>query len=723
MRKRLPCAGVRSLAFGGLAASVLFAMGCAAGGEGETNLVQSGAEGTQSAGAQNAESGDASEGRDLSRLRALEARPSATVFSPLSWPTPTEVRLASGRPGPAYWQNRADHSIRVRLDTEARRVEATQTITYHNHSPHTLDYIWLHLEQNLFRSDSRGTRMTPPGTRFSSEDGFDGGYEIESVSIGAQMMLDDGERSRTSAGWMTLYDAFKVYDALGKLDLPKALEPGESVSIRLEWAFDIPGYGADRLGIEDVEQGTIFQLAQWFPTPVKYDDVNGWNTMPYVGTGEFYTDFGRYEVEITVPRSYIVGATGVLQNPEDVLTRAQIDRLAEASKGPETVIIVGPDEVGSAEIRPAGDGELTWRYEAEDVRSFAWTASDAFIWDASAVQGSSVGTMAHSLYPKEALPVWETATDMLRFAIEGYNSRWFEYPYPTAINVSGRVRGMEYPMILFSRNRQSERGLYGLTTHEIGHNWFPMVVNSDERRHMWFDEGLTSFINIYSNLERYPDEEPRRGNPRAFARQMLENEPIGQPSMTYPDLVHPGMLGYLMYAKPAIALYQLREFVLGPDRFDDAFIAFINAWAFKSPQPADFFRMMEDGAGEDLSWFWRGWFYENGVLDQAVVGIEHEYEGDNENGRILAANIKLENRGELVMPVEMELSFEDGSSMIHRVPVYIWRNADAATARVRTDGRRVVGVRLDPRGILADVDASNDVWPREERRAGSRRRR
>ncbi|MBL9031115.1 MAG: M1 family metallopeptidase [Phycisphaerae bacterium] len=620
-------------------------------------------------------------------------RGAETIFSPLNLPTPSEVRLASGVPGPAYWQQQADYVIDATLDPEKRLLTGKARITYTNNSPHELDYIWVHLEQNLFRDDSLGALSTEPRTRFGNH-GFDGGVTLRSL--------------KTADGSELVY---RVYDTLARVDLPRAIAAkGGRFVFDVEWGFPIPPYGADRMGVDDCEQGPVFELAQWFPAVAVYDDVHGWNTLPYLGQGEFYTNFGDYEVSLTVPRSHVVVATGVLQNPGDTLTPTQRERWAEAKRSATAVAIVKPEEVGTPESRPEGDGPLTWRFAAKDVRTFAWASSPAFIWDAAFLPGvgpegpdGPEGTMCQSAYPKEALPLWgHKSTDDLRFSIEHYSRMWYRYPYPSAVNVNGRVGGMEYPMIVFCRERHDERGLWGVTTHEIGHNWFPMVVNTDERRHAWMDEGFNTFINYYAQLARYPDEKPNR---RGDAGQYLGGATRGeqQPMETPADFIWRGRLGFLHYEKTAVALVLLREQVLGPERFDRAFRRYIAAWAFKSPRPADFFRCMEDAAGMDLAWFWRGWFLETGNLDQAVTGVTYADGGK-------AALIALRNLGELVMPVDLRLTFSDGSVASRRLPVEVWATTNQWTAPQETGGKRLVKVEIDPDGALPDVDASNNVW-------------
>ncbi|HRJ49710.1 MAG TPA: M1 family metallopeptidase, partial [Phycisphaerales bacterium] len=553
---------------------------------------------------------------DSDWFRRSEPLDRGTIFSALNLPQPTPARSASGVPGPAYWQQRADYVIRASLDDRENAVSGSQRVMYTNNSPDPLWFIWIHLEQNYFQDDSLGSLMREDAGRFGNRASFRGGFEGVSVRAGGVDL------------------PMAVYDTIARIDLPAPIPPGGGrFEFEMEWSFRIPEYGADRLGIDPTSNGLIYQLAQWFPCLAVYDDVHGWNTHGYLGQGEFYTDFGDYEVSITVPRSHLVAATGVLQNPAEVLTAEQVERLDRARSSEQTVVIRSAEEVTDPSSRPPGDGPLTWRFIARDVRTFAWSSSPAFVWDAASIptRGRSPadqdptrapppGTLVQSVYPVEALPLWSQSTQMLRFAIEGYGRRWFTYPYPTAINVNGRAGGMEYPMIIFCRERRHDRGLYGVTTHEIGHNWFPMIVSTDEKRHAWMDEGFNSFINYYSNAEYWNEPPAGRGSSADFARVMTE--PDQQPMDTPADRVRDGRLGSLQYAKPAVMLVLLREVVLGEDRFDAAFRRYISSWAFRSPRPWDFIRCMENAAGADLAWFWRGWIYGTGTLDHAVTGAE-----------------------------------------------------------------------------------------------------
>lgn len=630
--------------------------------------------------------------RDPSYFRQPRARAEETIFSPLSLPAPSGVRTGAGVPGPDYWQQQVNYSIDVALDDQKNEVVGRAKVTYINNSPQALEYIWLHLEQNLFRGDSLGARAVEQGTRFGYR-GHDGGLDIKYVKSGDKDLK------------------LSVYDTVGRLEVPRAIEAkGGKFEFEIAWSFTIPPFGADRMGTQKVEQGTIYQLAQWFPAVCVYDDYYGWNTMPYLGQGEFYTNFGDYEVRITVPHLHIVTCSGVLQNEGEVLTEEQVKRLAAARKQGGAVMIVKPEEVGRTESRPqvAGrGGPFTWKFKAEKVRTVAWASSPAFIWDACWLQdsgplgadGQPTGTLVQSLYPKEAMPLWsDKATDMLRFAIDGYNKKWFRYPYPSAVNVNGVVGGMEYPQIIFCAERNDEHGLYGVTTHEIGHNWFPMVVNTDERRHAWMDEGFNSFINIYSNQERYPDRSGTRQEMRQFARDNARGQM--QPMDTAADAIWRGRLGFLEYGKTQVALQLLREEVLGPERFDRAFRRYIEKWAFKSPRPADFFRCMEDAAGCDLAWFWRGWMLETGVFDVGVT-VEATKAGER---------IVFTNYGETVMPLTYRLTFDDGTKEDRRLPVEAWMTTNQWAVMVAEEGKKLARVEVDPEGKLPDIEEGNNVW-------------
>ncbi len=625
---------------------------------------------------------------DSPDFRAPTPRADNTIFSPLHLPAPNTIRTGAGRPGHEYWQQRVDYKIQAKLDPGTRLVIGRATITYTNESPDDLDYLWMNLEQNVFRSDSIGARV---GRRAAiGMDKSEGnGYRVHSLS---------------SAGATLPY---QIYDTLMRVELPQPIRArGGTIEFEVMWDFVIPQNVFRRFGIENVEQGRVIQIAQWFPSVAVYDDVYGWNTLPYIGTGEFYTNFGTHELELTAPRNWLVAATGKLLNPEEVFTETQLQRWKAAHRTTETVTIIGADEIDTPGWRPEGSGPLTWKYLAENVRTTAWSASDAFIWDAASlydgeVPAGCVNTLVQSVYPKEGLPLWGKSTQMLRTAILGYNERWFAYPYPSAINVNGIEGGMEYPMIIFCRSRRSERGLYGVTTHEIGHNWFPMIVNTDERRHAWMDEGFNTFINYYSQRDWFPDSTGGRAHPAGVAN--LLTMPNQLPVETPADHLPGRLLGSLQYTKTGAGLVLLRETILGPERFDYAFRKYIEEWAFKSPRPADFFRCMEDAAGAELSWFWRGWFLETGHLDQAIESVTQA--SDNKG-----ALITIRNQGKMVMPVSMRIEFEDGSQEDLRLPVEVWYHSHAIQERLKS-AKPVKKITLDPDRELPDGNRRNNVWP------------
>ncbi len=631
---------------------------------------------------------------DLSELsyRLPEPRPDKTIFSPLDLPTPNRMRTATGLPGEDYWQQQADYRIEVALDDQKDSLAATAHVTYTNNSPYPLPYLWIYLEQNLFREGSEGSKFTPPGSRFNNRQEFAGGVDVEYVRSGQTDLK------------------MRIYDTIARIDLAQPVAGrGGKVEFDIAWKFNIPEYGVDRMGIRNVKKGKIYEIAQWFPCLCKYDDVYGWNTLPYLGQGEFYSEFGNYDVQITAPATHVVCATGSLENADSVLTESQLRlwRLAHGSKS--TVVIRGEEEIGTESAESTSEPK-TWRFKADNVRTFAWTSSEATTWDAAMIDWQDgTSTFVQSVYPGEAKGAWAESTQMLRHSILHYSDTWFRYPYPAATNVNGIVGGMEYPMIIFCGGDSNKLGLHGVTSHEIGHNWFPMTVNTDERRYAWMDEGFNTFMNAYDRFEQYDADvngaERAAGENRFSARaigQMLGQpgmQPIGLPA----DQVRPELLGALEYNKTGIALRMLREIVLGPERFDPAFREYISAWAFKSPQPADFFRCIENGTGTDLAWFWRGWFIENARHDQAVVDV-------TESTRSPRARIQIANKQEMVMPVLLRIVFDDETSIDHELPVSVWYYSNLWTTEIPTHGKKIAKVLLDPDRKMPDSNRLNNTW-------------
>ncbi len=628
------------------------------------------------------------------------------LFAPLALPTPTPSRTADGRPGPAYWQQRNDYHIEAALDTTTHTLRGTVRLTYTNNSPQALDHVWMHLEQNLFAPASRGALRTPPDSRWRGSFA-EGGFRLGQVTVeGApvESVVDDTRM---------------------RIDLPEQLRAdGGRVEIVVPYSFVVPEYGADRMGRLETERGTIYEIAQWYPRVAVYDDVNGWNTMPYLGQGEFYLDYGDFEYEVTVPSTMTVVGTGVVQNPWEVYTEAQRERLDIARNSTSRVPIIAPREVGTAAAHAHTSGTTTWRFRAENVRDVAWAASSAFILDAAGAavrqdDGSINNVLVMSAYPHEGLgtpeePGWEEAARFGRASILN-NSRWYPYPYPVAISVAGVVGGMEYPMFQFSGVDARFMSLFGVIDHELGHNWFPMIVGSDERRYAWMDEGFNSYLNTFSNVTFYDENDDptiagyglsdsarvirlTQGEADAeFARQPYSAD---QPVMTYPDRIRPEALGWLAYRKPAKGLLMLRNDIVGPERFDAAFREYIRRWAYKHPQPADFFRTIEDVTGEDLDWFWRGWFYQTDRFDQALADVAVV---DDQ------AVATVDNRDGIVLPTTVEFEFADGTTARAQIPAEAFFSTDTAAARVPLDGRTLVGARLNPSGQSPDDDPSNDV--------------
>jgi hypothetical protein len=459
------------------------------------------------------------------------------------------------------------------------------------------------------------------------------------------------------------------------------------------------------MGIELIDSSYVYEVAQWYPRMAVYDDVRGWNTEQYLGQGEFYLEYGSFDVSITVPANMLVAATGTLQNPAQVLTATQRARLASARQSDSTVIIRGKDEIGQPASRPASaTGVHTWRFKADSVRDFAWAAARHFVWDAA--RANDGRTLAMSFYPPSAEPIWRESTQYVRFAVDNYSS-WYRYPYPVAINVNGIEGGMEYPMIVFCHNRTDAAALFSVTDHEIGHTWFPMVVGNNERLYAWMDEGFNTFMNRYNWDKKYPGEYNRRGNPALYMAHALSGKE--EPIMTPADRIS-GSLSTTAYTKPGLGLILLRDHIIGPARFDPAFKQYIDRWAYKHPTPADFFRSIEDGVGEDLSWFWRSWFYTTETLDQAVDSVA------SDSGS-LASRIYLRSVGAMPMPVELQVVMEDGTTRQLKLPVEIWYGGDRYNLLV-PDGKKVVKVTIDPRSIYPDVRRENNVWEGETGRTG-----
>lgn len=568
-------------------------------------------------------------------------------------PTPNVYRNAAGEPGENYWQQQANYTIKVRLDEEKRRIDAQETIEYHNNSPYTLKYIWIQLDQNIFRNDSIAERT----------DTFNGKPDINLGGIDkpARISLHQLRRQQFMADNELGFSIDKIADSRGRaldfvivgtnmrVDLPTPLKPNQKTSLGIDFGFNIVEEDAvnARSGYEhfpdDAREGgnDIFLMAQWYPRVAAFTDYEAWTNKEFLGRGEFTQEFGNFTVEIDVPADHIVSSTGVLQNPRQVLSNTQRDRLEQAEKSDKPVFIVTPEEALENE-KAGSDKRKVWKFAAENVRDFAWASSRKFIWDAQGYkQGGKVQplVMAMSFYPKEGGDLWEKySTESVIHTMEVYSRFSFDYPYPTAQSVNGPVGGMEYPMITFNGPRTvlqddgsrtyslSEKlFLIGVVIHEVGHIYFPMVVNSDERQWTWMDEGLNSFLDGVAGREWDPSM-PWGVEPRSIVDYMKSTNQV--PIMTQSDSVL--NLGPNAYTKPAVALNILREVILGRELFDFAFKEYAQRWAFKRPTPADFFRTMEEASGVDLDWFWRGWFYSTDHVDISLDRV-YKLRLDTEN--------------------------------------------------------------------------------------------
>ena len=616
------------------------------------------------------------------------------LFGPINWPVTTgDTRSANGQPGANYWQNRADYLIHATLNEGQQDTTITGdvTINYTNNSPDKLDYLWLQLDQNLFKPNSRGAAVTPiSGDRFDVKGFNRGGYHIESVSV--------TYKNQTYNVTPVISDARMQV----RLNTPMGTK-GDKIIVKVKYSFSIPFYGADRMGRKKFKQGYVYEIAQWYPRMCVYDDVEGWNTLPYMGLGEFYCEYGDFDYYVTTPANMLVVGSGDLQNGTQVLTATQQSRLAEARNSDKTVMLIKPGEVDQPETHPF-KGMLTWHFKMQNSRDVSWAASKAFIWDAARVNfPSGRKGIAMSAYPVESSgnDSWGRSTEYLKNSMEIYSNAYFEYPWNSATSVSGVALGMEYPGIIFCLNNLKNKGLWGDITHEIGHNWFPMIVGSNERKYMWMDEGFNTFINAYAtdhfNNGEYKDTaNVVNTSYRAFKRST-------DPLMTPPEAI--GLHDYgQYYAKAALGLALLRNQIIGPERFDYAFREYIKHWAFKHPLPYDFFRAMNDAAGEDLNWFFKPWFFTTWKLDQAIQSVKY-VDGDTTKGAI----ITIVNKDKLAMPVTLKITQANGTTETLHFPVNIWQRTGVwefkypSTSAIKT-------MVLDPNNEIPDNDRSNNVY-------------
>ena len=614
------------------------------------------------------------------------------TFAPFDMGQPVNrYRGANGLPGPDYWQNRADYRLRVALDPATRTISGTATITYTNNSPDTLDVLWLQLDQNLYRVGSRSGLALGGVPRGSTE-----GMTLDAVSVEL-----DG-RSTAVAPLVT--------DARAQLRLARPLPAGGHATVQIRYHYVVPAEAfGGRTGWLTSRSGDIFSIAQWYPRMAVYDDVRGWDTLPYLAQ-EFYLAYGDFDYWVTVPSDMLVAGSGELQNPQEVLTAAQRAALARARTSDATVTIRAPGDIADPATRPKQGGTLTWHYRMENTRDVAFSASPAFAWDAARINlPGGKSSLAMSFYPPESQGRgrWGRSTEYLKDAVERFSAKWFPYPWPAAVNVAGPAAGMEYPGIVFDGIDDAGKELFWITAHEIGHSWFPMIVGFDERRHAWMDEGFNTFIDVYQSDEfnrgeyapkRDSEFAPGGGNPVDEILPVLAN-PDAPPILSRSDTVTEQWRHPVTYFKSALGLKLLREEILGPERFDPAFRRFIAAWAFRHPKPADFFRAMESEAGEDLSWWWRGWYAQNWQMDLAATAIERAKSGET--------LVRVESRDRLVMPATLRVTYAGGRSVDLKLPAETFIRQ--ASTLIPVPAGTVVKAQIDPDHHLPDRNRADDV--------------
>jgi hypothetical protein len=692
-------------------------------------------------------------------------------------PTPNEYRSGSGAPGPKYWQQKADYVINVELNDDNQSITGSETITYHNNSPDVLRYLWLQLDQNKLAEDNM-TQKTKTNTLRDSIDAksagsaynlfdFDGGFKIKSVKDATGKDL-----------------THLINYTMMRIDLPQPLNPGQKYTFSIDWSYNIN----DGVRVRERTQYEYFPedgnysyvIAQWFPRMCVYDDYEGWQNKQFLGQGEFALPFGDYKVKITVPADHIVGATGQLKNAETVLNKTQLERLAKAKTSFDKPVIIATQDEAVQREKTKLKEKKTWEFHADNVRDFAFATSRKFIWDAQAVKIGSKTPLAMSYYPKEGNPLWEKeSTKAVKNAIEVYSRMTIDYPYPVAISVHAAHQGMEYPMICFNYGRPAKDGSYtpavrkgmiGVIVHEVGHNFFPMIINNDERQTTWMDEGVNTFVQLVTEMERYPDIDFDRGKPSALVPYMKGDRSSMRPLMVNSEQVI--QFGNEQYAKAGTGLFMLRETIMGRELFDKAFKEYAQRWAFKHPKPADFFRTMEDASAVDLDWFWKGWFYTTDVCDQSIdqvkwfkmrktesdpetknlkvkqgdLNAKDEKKFDNFNNgpepfsltntdprmygefrsqiddkaimqKLDNKNIyevTLSNKGGLVMPVIIQWTYKDGSKEIERIPAEIWRINENKVTKVFVKDKEVTSIVLDPQQEITDVNAQDNVFPKSQ---------
>ncbi|WP_286969705.1 M1 family metallopeptidase [Flavobacterium sp. UBA4854] len=697
--------------------------------------------------------------------------------------TPNMFRTASGAPGPAYYQQQADYKIDVELDDKNSKLSGSETITYTNNSPDSLEYLWVQLDQNQARANTQSTLAESDKiSQVLALDGFSSKYLKKDLERGFNI-----EQVKDVKGNPMSYT---INETMMRINLTSPLKPGEKISFSIKWWYNINNYRKEggRSGYELFEKdgNKLYVIAQFYPRMAVYNDVEGWQNMQFWGSGEFALPFGNFDVNITVPADHVIDATGELMNRSEVFTAEQVKRYEQAQKSfDKPVVIVTQAEAEAAE-KGFSEKKKTWKFSAKNVRDFGIASSRKFIYDAMAVKLNNKVVMAESVYPKEANPLWgETSTMTVAHTLKSYSAHTFDYPYPKAVSVSAEDQGMEYPMICWNFGRPDENGvtskevkngMIGVVIHEVGHNFFPMIVNSDERQWTWMDEGLNSFLEYLAEQELDPTFPSRRGPAKNIVPYMSGDQKFLEPIMSNSETIH--QFGNNAYGKPATGLNILREVVMGRELFDHAFKTYANRWKFKHPTPEDFFRTMEDASAVDLDWFWRGWFYSTDFVDIGIKDVKQYYvsdtpttdikdvkvrkgrfgfekgpfvylvAGDNaevnsskkkalkiEDFKPLAdyvdqtftaeekASIKspkyfyeveFNKPGGMIMPILVEITYEDGSKDNYKYPAQIWRKSNDTAKKVYATTKAIKSIQIDPQLLTADIDVTNNSWPKVE---------
>lgn len=611
------------------------------------------------------------------------------------YPSGNSYRSATGEPGPSYWQNRASYTINVSLDDKKNIISGTESVTYTNLSPNTLPFLWMQLDQNAFREHSRGVdaKLFLDSNQAKTGKPFNGGYTISSVQIGETNIQ------------------YLVNDTRMQLFLDRPLAPGNSITFRIGFSYIVPEYfyngsfNVNRTDILPTKDGQIYSIAQWYPRLCVLDDIEGWNTLPYLGNAEFYLEYGDFNVSITAPSAYIIVASGELTNPQEVLTPIQLMRWEQAKNSEQKVFIRTPEEVTQKSSRPQTTTS-TWKFKITNARDFAWGASKSFV-----VEGININlpdkkkAFGISVYPvgSKQAQSWDRSSEYVKFSIEYFSHKWYPYPYPCAVNVASNLDGMEYPGIVFCSAKDTGNNYWKVVKHELGHTWFPMIVGNNERKYAWMDEGFNVFIDYIAEASF---------NQGEFSGYTADELPYEQyfsdslpPIMTRPDgLKNSGIVFATQYLKPSYVLRLLREQVLGEDRFDFALKKYIHDWAYKHPTPWDFFRSINNSTGEDLTWFWKAMFMENYALDQAVSSMNYISDKPS-NG----AEIKISNLQKAIMPLTVEITTVDGKKTTYKLPVEIWINNSTYILKSNTTGV-IQKIELDPSKTLPDINRGNNYW-------------